>query len=100
MRLHVSLIEGFRLGKGRPDESSFRLLFPHSGLPTANYLLTLRFINAVPYSFRETEHFHRGLRPYGAPSRPSPSQTSAEPRQGAAAPPLTPSACALSIPDT
>ena len=50
----------------------------------------LRFINAISYSFPETEHFHRGLRPYGAPSRSSSSRDSAEPRRAAAAPPVHP----------
>jgi len=50
----------------------------------------LRFINAVPYSLPETEHFHRGLRPYGAASRSSSSRDSAEPRRGAVTPPAHP----------
>ena len=53
-------------------------------------VLVLRFVNAVTHSFPETEHFHRGLRPYGAPSRSCSSRDSAEPRRGAAAPPAHP----------
>jgi len=55
----------------------------------------LRFVNAATHSFPETEHFHRGLRPYGAPSRSCSSRDPAEPRRGGRRPPSTPSACAL-----
>ena len=47
----------------------------------------LRFKNSISYSFTETEHFHRGLCPYSAPSRSCSSRDSAEPRREAAAPP-------------
>jgi len=46
----------------------------------------LRFINAVAYSFPETEPFPRGLHPSGAPSRSCSSQTSADPAGGGGAP--------------
>jgi len=50
----------------------------------------LRFVNAATHSFPETEHFHRGLRPYGAPSRSCSSRDPAEPRRGGATPPVHP----------
>ncbi len=63
-------------------------------------------INARTYSFpRKTEHFHRDLRPYRAPSRscsshhaPASGRDAAESlRGGGGAPPPTPPACAPSI---
>ena len=58
----------------------------------------LRFMDARTVFSPKTEHFHRGVRSYGAPSSSCSSRDSAEPRR-AAAPPPAPSACALSIPD-
>jgi hypothetical protein len=47
----------------------------------------LRFINTILYSFSETEHFHRGSRPYGASSRSYRRVIPLNPTGGAAAPP-------------
>ncbi len=69
----TSLSEGHRFPECAKQESS----------------LVLRFVNAATHSFPETEHFHRGLRPYGAPLRSCSSRDSAEPRR-AAAPPRPP----------